>query len=157
MRIPHRGFGRSRQAPGHTSGLLQINIPTPTFIQKSGISGGADGDGSFYGSEANGPFLSLLPVIYAIPRQDRRSRLRRSLGIVLILERDTKILPKGVRDCGKTSWNGLVNDCGVLLRLDSRFILSSQTVPTTYLSAISCGIEIISLHMPANCFKNIGR
>ena len=109
MRILHRGFERSRQALGHTSGLLQINTPTPTFIQKSGVRGGADGDGSFYGSEANSPCLSLLPVICTIPRQDRRSRVVKSPGTVLILERNTKILPEGVRDYARKflEWFGI--------------------------------------------------
>jgi hypothetical protein len=148
MRILHRGFERSRQALGHTSGLLQINTPTPTFIQKSGVRGGADGDGSFYGSEANSPCLSLLPVICTIPRQDRRSRVWRSHGIVLILERNTKILQKGVRVCGRTYWAGLVNSYGVVLRLDSCFILSSQTIPIPYLPRSICGIRVISFTSP---------
>ena len=148
MRILHRGFERSRQALGHTSGLLQINTPTPTFIQKSGVRGGADGDGSFYGSEANSPCLSLLPVICTIPRQDRRSRVWRSHGIVLILERNTKILPKDVRDCGRNFWDGLVYDYGVFLRLESRFVLSSETIPTPYLPPIIFGIGLISFPCP---------
>jgi hypothetical protein len=90
MWILHRGFGRSRQALGHTSSLLRIHTPTLTFIQKSGVRSGADGDGFFYGSEANSTCLSLLPMICTIRRQDRRSRLWRSHGIVLILKRKTK-------------------------------------------------------------------
>jgi hypothetical protein len=49
-------------------------------------------------------------------------------------------LQKGVRVCGRSYWGGLVNSYGVVLRLDSCFILSSQTVPIPYLPPSICGI-----------------
>ena len=55
----------------------------------------------------------------------------------------------------ENSWNGLVYDYGVLLWLESHFVLSSETVHSPYLHAISCGIEIISFTCACLMFQKL--
>jgi hypothetical protein len=102
-----------------------MNTSTPTSIQNSVIDGGADGDGSFCGGEAHSPCLNLPLLIYTIPRQDRRSRVLKSHGTVMILEGNPKILRRKAVKCrGGNSWDGLAY--GYEVFCDLCLVFSSQ-------------------------------